>query len=683
MKGRKPFFLNLSPNSSAENYEELDGLFQSHFPPQVFSWQAALLAEKLVKEEGIDIIEAQEFQAPLYYFQLRRAIGLGPKLKPPCIVHLHSPTEFIAQHNNWDINFPFYQTAKRLEDYTIGAADALLCPSRYFARRAESHYRLPLESVSVIPLPVGETPFQERDASVWKSGSLCYVGRLEERKGVVEWIDAAVSVADKFPDLKFEFIGANCLGTQRMSAEEFINQRIPQLLRPRFIFKGNQERSKLPEILKQARIAVIPSRWENFPNTCVEAMSSGLPVLASREGGMVEMIEDGKTGWLATEPGVDGLRTALIRAVTTDPAMLVAMGTLASQRIREKCNNQNTLEEHLAYRTRIAKQGAQRLAFIPAHLPTTKLPLSQRQQAININASGIVVIISFPSNVRFLKSCLSSLKNQSLSPLKVILLINEATSKESLDAFEQVREPGWEHMSYHSEVHFARLATVKKFLENGLNPNGVAFISEGDFLHREFIEVCDSSLKHNSHVGIVSCWTKYLGTRDKYWMPPCPAFPYQWINNEVAPFAVMRMEALRETSKEVFSDLVYTNWNFSNSLMANGWVALTVPKILSTSLSIWDLDFSHIESPHLHALSLKKIYGNLPNLFESDLQEILMLAISKETWTRSTVFTRVKSLLNKTEILFFYSKSVFWYLSDKLFSQAWNKLVSVKRKILK
>src|SRR5437016_14504407 len=50
------------------------GLHQSSYPPQCFSWQAGLLAEQLIEQEGIDIIEAQEFEAPLYYLQLRRAL---------------------------------------------------------------------------------------------------------------------------------------------------------------------------------------------------------------------------------------------------------------------------------------------------------------------------------------------------------------------------------------------------------------------------------------------------------------------------------------------------------------------------------------------------------------------------------------------------------------------------------
>ena len=116
-------------------------LYASDFPAQCFSWQASALAERLVDNEGIDIIEAQDYEAPLYYFQLRRALGLGPKRRPPCIVHLHSPTEFIGRYNDWNMALQRWVTAKRLEDYSIASADHWLCPSGYFARQRPSSLR--------------------------------------------------------------------------------------------------------------------------------------------------------------------------------------------------------------------------------------------------------------------------------------------------------------------------------------------------------------------------------------------------------------------------------------------------------------------------------------------------------------------------------------------------------------
>jgi glycosyltransferase involved in cell wall biosynthesis len=205
------------PRNSEIAERELRGLHAADFTAQAFAWQAGLLTERLVEEQAVDVIEAQEWEAPLYYFQLRRALGLGPKTQPPCIVHLHSPAEFIFRHNEWSIGWPGYLTGKRHEDYSIGAADAWLCPSAFLAGQAEAFYGLGAGSIEVIPLPIGDFPAIERGDDVWKHGSICYIGRLEPRKGLIEWIEAAVAVARDDPSAQFEFIGAD-LTTRRAAS---------------------------------------------------------------------------------------------------------------------------------------------------------------------------------------------------------------------------------------------------------------------------------------------------------------------------------------------------------------------------------------------------------------------------------------------------------------------------------
>jgi glycogen synthase len=349
----------LGPRMSSLLPSELErSLYASDFPAQCFSWQASALAERLVANEGIDIIEAQDYEAPLYYFQLRRALGLGPKRQPPCIVHLHSPTEFIGRHNDWNMALQCWVTAKRLEDYSIASADHWLCPSRYFARQAQAHYGLPESSVEIIPYPLGDILPVQRNHETWSHGSIIYVGRLERRKGLLEWIDAAVDTARENPKARFEFVGANVLGANRILSEAVLDQLIPRGMRGKFVFHGRVDPSGIRQLLARARIGVVPSRWDNFPNACMEAMSSGLPVIVSPEGGMVEVIADGCNGWLAKTANKSDLQGALKRALETPPARIAAMGEAAANSIGEICHPLRIIDRHLTFRHRIVNRGA-------------------------------------------------------------------------------------------------------------------------------------------------------------------------------------------------------------------------------------------------------------------------------------------------------------------------------------
>lgn len=647
---------------------ELEGLLQSPFPQQCFSWQASLLAEKLVEEEGIDIIEAQEFQAPLYFFQLRRALGLGPHHTPPCLIHLHSPTEFIALHNRWDVNNALIQTAKRLEDYSIATADALLCPSQYMANQVEAHYGLDAGSVRVIPLPIGINPLLERDQQTWDNGTICYVGRLEERKGVVEWLDAAVTVARDYPNAQFEFIGANCLATETTSGEEVIERRIPQDLRDQFHFRGKQSREVLPQFLKQARIAVVPSRWENFPNTCVEAMCSGLPVIASREGGMVEMIEDGHTGWLAPHTGGDGLATALRRALDTPASQLATMGEQASNRIRHLCDNQAIVQAQLAFRQNIVEQGARRSLQIPVNLPWIKNPLTAPTAPPTLapDAQGIAVVISCFESETGLAYCLKYLKRQTKPPVAIAIVYREFTKRKTLAALEEANQAGWVVIQQRDgDAIAAKNTAIDKILASGATPLGFSFLQAGDALHPNFIGHGEAILRACPTVGIVSCWAQYQKAQAKFWMKPCPSFPYQWVTNDIAPFSVIRTDALCQVGyfrREISVGMEY--WDLVNAVMASNWAAVTVPKILGKS---WFLpDEMPIRIPaHTYVVTRKAMVARFPDLMQRDIQDIAWLLESEKTWASSDIAAMQEKFF-RGHILLHYSKGVVWFGCKKI-----------------
>lgn len=328
-------------------------------PPDVFQWTAARLAESLIEHAGIDVVEAQDYEAPAFRLQQRRHQGRGPARTVPIVVHLHSPSEFVLPPNEWP-DGPAVRARIRLEEYTIRSADALLCPSRFLARAAAERYEIEPQRITVIPLPHGapSAPL-ERGKAVWREGTICYVGRLEPRKGVLEWTDAALAVAAERSGLQFSFVGADVpyQGDAGRSVGEILRARVPAALRSRFQFSDAVSRAALDRFRMHARIAVVPSRWENFPYACVEAMASGLPVIASPAGGMVDMIEDGSTGWIAERADARALERALRRALATPPDELSEMGRRAAESIRVLCDHRAVVLAHQHVKADIVRRG--------------------------------------------------------------------------------------------------------------------------------------------------------------------------------------------------------------------------------------------------------------------------------------------------------------------------------------
>jgi glycosyltransferase involved in cell wall biosynthesis len=86
--------------------------------------------------------------------------------------------------------------------------------------------------------------------------------------------------------------------------------------------------------LLSADLFVLPSRWESLPICIIEAMRAGLPVIASNVGGINELVEEGKTGYLVTTGSPDELRNAIARLIN-DGKKLVAMGQAGRARFEQ------------------------------------------------------------------------------------------------------------------------------------------------------------------------------------------------------------------------------------------------------------------------------------------------------------------------------------------------------------
>jgi glycosyltransferase involved in cell wall biosynthesis len=315
------------------------------FRPKPFVWQAAKLAEALIERERIDVVEAQEYQAPLFALQLRRALGLGPTRKPPCVVHLHAPTRLIARHDGWRPRRHLRETM-RMESYSVRAADLVLAPSRALARWAESRYRL-RQPVAVVPYPVAPAQPIPRTEATWARGTICYVGRLETRKGVFEWTEAAARAAEGHAGARFHFAGGDSKTEGGGSVRRALLRRIPAAYADRFHFAGALPREAVPRFLGRARIAVVPSRWENYPYACLEAMRSGLPVLGTRTGGLAELIQPGRNGWLAEPGDAEDLHRALCDALAASPTVLAEMGARAARDVARLCDPGRILARHV------------------------------------------------------------------------------------------------------------------------------------------------------------------------------------------------------------------------------------------------------------------------------------------------------------------------------------------------
>jgi glycosyltransferase involved in cell wall biosynthesis len=100
----------------------------------------------------------------------------------------------------------------------------------------------------------------------------------------------------------------------------------------RYRFTGPLTREQIPEEISRAGLVVLPSRWDNFPYTCLEAMAAGRAVIATASGGMGDMITDGVDGILVPPRSPQVLAETILKQLAQSER-LAAMGATARQRV--------------------------------------------------------------------------------------------------------------------------------------------------------------------------------------------------------------------------------------------------------------------------------------------------------------------------------------------------------------
>jgi len=168
---------------------------------------------------------------------------------------------------------------------------AFYCPSMFLKRKLVG-WGIPEQKTAVIPTPVQDVSCSAEAASL--GTYIAYVGRISPEKGV-DWL---LNAASKLRSIPFKLAGRiSQLSVHTMS-------QLPENV----TWVGELGGSDLNQFYSSARIVVIPSIcYEVFPNVGLEAMVRARPVVASRIGGIPELVDDGSTGLLVSPRAVGDL----------------------------------------------------------------------------------------------------------------------------------------------------------------------------------------------------------------------------------------------------------------------------------------------------------------------------------------------------------------------------------------
>ncbi len=165
------------------------------------------------------------------------------------------------------------------------------------------------------------------------------VATFKEQKGHRFLIDAASELVKRYPDLLILFIGDGGLrGDLKRQTEE-------QKLVNHIQFLGT--RQDIPDLLAASDLFVLPSLWEGLPMALVEAMASGLPIVATDVSGSRQAIQSGETGILVPPGDADELVEAITNLLT-NPDIGTKMGVAARLSAEQEFSSRKQALDHIA-----------------------------------------------------------------------------------------------------------------------------------------------------------------------------------------------------------------------------------------------------------------------------------------------------------------------------------------------
>ncbi|NMO91230.1 glycosyltransferase family 4 protein [Actinomycetospora sp. TBRC 11914] len=258
----------------------------------------------LLRDWHPDVVHAHDWLVAHAAIALRELAGA------PLVATVHA-TE-AGRHGGW-LSAPLNRQVHSVEWWLAQAADALVTCSHAMREEVAGLFDVDAEGITVLHNGIDPRGWAGPSAPVGGTPTLVTFGRLEWEKGVQDVIAALPAIRRAHPGTRLLVAGsgshAGWLADRARAAR--VRRAVTML--------GHVDDAALTALLGRASAVVLPSRYEPFGIVALEAAAAGAPLVASRAGGLGEVVLDGVTGLSFDPADVAGCAVAVVAALD-DPA---------------------------------------------------------------------------------------------------------------------------------------------------------------------------------------------------------------------------------------------------------------------------------------------------------------------------------------------------------------------------
>lgn len=306
-----------------------------------------------------------------HVFNYSQALPILARTAPETKIVLHMQCEWLVQ------------LSARMLRRRLRHADLVLGCSRWITNGIRARFPHVAERTYTVFNGMDAAALSgERDARR-PASKLLYVGRLSPEKGLHVLIDAFNTLVTRRPDLELMLVGEEATVPPgmliRLAADPRVRQleafyggsykdallrRMSKQARSRVRFTGPLPYEELHRYYREADVFVFPSLMEAFGMPLAEALAAGVPAVASRTGGIVDIVKDGETG-LLVDPGDAGALAEATNRVLDDVRLRAALSETGRTTAREMFDWETITEAMDGnLRSLVAQDEATRVALV-------------------------------------------------------------------------------------------------------------------------------------------------------------------------------------------------------------------------------------------------------------------------------------------------------------------------------
>lgn len=542
---------------------------------------AEIIKSYILKEGKPDVIEAHEYQGIAYYIQQFKWQRIAPFADLKIIITCHSPSFICLDYNQAPVyQFPYYWTGE-MEKATIKSADMVVFPSEYVKQEIEKKMALGNIRCRVIPNPMQPESIPVSGHSIVDSNLIVCFGKLAPLKGTFQLLKYFAELWEKDSPLKLYIIGGtdyffypegkSMYDIIALKYKVYINDK-------RLVLKGNLPANKFIDYIQKARLVVVPSLFDNFPYTVLEAMSLGKIVLASRQGGQSEMIIHEENGFLF-DHNIDGdFQHQLQKILQLDDVAQQQLQLKSKEVIFNKYQPKKIYAQKINALDELLSEGPVMVDYpfitdIALKQNGIDRPYSEAYEQM------LSIVIPYYNMGSYVEDTVKSVLSSDYDSKEIIIINDGSTEMKSIEKLKELKEKYPVQIVNRTN---AGLSATRNYGASIAQGTYIAFLDSDDTVEPGYYSKSIEILKQYRNIHFVGSWLTYFGEGQGTWPTFNPEPPYLLIHNPINSSAVVYKRQTFLNYGVNSSDLIYgmEDWEAIINLVSNGYRGVVIPQKL-------------------------------------------------------------------------------------------------------